>query len=401
MDYLRALLNVDSLSPHGICLLWRPELIWTHVISDALIGLAYFSIPVALAYFISRRPDIGFHGVFWAFAVFILACGTTHFISIWTLWVPDYGAEALVKAATAIASVATALALWPMLPRALAVPSPAQLQMANQILEQRVHERDEALSALRVETSEREKAEAMLRQAQKMEAIGQLTGGVAHDFNNLLTAVVGNLEVIGRRAASDKVLEKAVANATMAADRAATLTQQLLAFARKQPLQPALVDASDITRSAVDLIGSTLGDRVTVNLDLSTKGETVLADPVQLENALLNLAVNARDAMPDGGTITFRTRIGRDATAGGLPVVFVEVCDDGSGMPADVRERATEPFFTTKAVGRGSGLGLSQVHGFTVQSKGRLEIDSSPGRGTIVRLCLPVADSKADLELSA
>ena len=118
-DFVRTLLNVDSLSPHGICLLWRPELIWTHAVSDAIIGVAYFSIPVVLASFISRRPDVGFHWVFWAFAIFILACGTTHFMSIWTLWVPDYGLEALIKAVTAVASIATAIALWPMLPKAV------------------------------------------------------------------------------------------------------------------------------------------------------------------------------------------------------------------------------------------------------------------------------------------
>jgi hypothetical protein len=121
LDFFRQLLASDSLSPHGICLLWRPELIWTHAISDALIGTAYFSIPVALAYFVSKRPDVAFTWVFWAFAAFILACGTTHFFSISTLWFPDYGAEALIKATTAAASVATAVALWPLLPQAMAL----------------------------------------------------------------------------------------------------------------------------------------------------------------------------------------------------------------------------------------------------------------------------------------
>src|SRR3954454_12439725 len=147
-DAIRRFLEADSLSPHGICLLWRPELIWTHAISDAVIGLAYFSIPIALASLVSRRRDVAFTWVFWAFAFFILACGTTHFFSIWTLWFPDYGAEALIKAVTA-ASIATAIALWPLLPKALALPSPAQLRLANEGLEQRIRERDEALEALR------------------------------------------------------------------------------------------------------------------------------------------------------------------------------------------------------------------------------------------------------------
>src|SRR3954447_26859094 len=145
-DAIRRLLEADSLSPHGICLLWRPELIWTHAISHALIGLAYFSIPIALASFVSRRRDVAFTWVFWAFAFFILACGTTHFFSIWTLWFPDYGAEALLKAVTAAASIATAIALWPLLKPFIGW---AQLRLANEGLEQRIHERDEALEALR------------------------------------------------------------------------------------------------------------------------------------------------------------------------------------------------------------------------------------------------------------
>jgi hypothetical protein len=162
LDFIRAFLDGDSLSPHGICLLWRPELIWTHVVADTLIGLAYFSIPIVLAVFVSKRRDVAFGWVFWCFAAFILACGTTHFFSIWTLWNPDYALEAVIKAATAGISVVTAAALWPLLPRALALPSPAQLKAANDALVLTLAERDAALEALHRETAERLRAEDML-----------------------------------------------------------------------------------------------------------------------------------------------------------------------------------------------------------------------------------------------
>jgi signal transduction histidine kinase len=396
-DLIRQLLDVDALSPHGICLLWRPELIWTHAISDALIGIAYFSIPVALAYFVSKRPDVAFTWVFWAFAAFILACGTTHFFSIWTLWFPDYGAEALIKAITAAASVATAIALWPLLPRAMALPSPAQLREVNVGLEQRIRERDDALAALRRETAERVRAEEMLRQAQKMEAIGQLTGGIAHDFNNLLTVVLGNLETIQKRAGgTNDAVDRAIRNAKTGAERAALLTQQLLAFGRKQPLQPVDLGINDAVLNVVGLLERTLGHAIEVRTELEPDLWPVRVDPNQLESALLNLAVNARDAMPEGGVLTLRTR---KVPAGADPIVAaeepgrefaaVEVSDTGQGMSEEVRGHAFEPFFTTKPVGQGTGLGLSQVHGFVEQSGGKVAIESDLGQGTTVRLYLP------------
>jgi signal transduction histidine kinase len=396
LDFLRQLLSSDSLSPHGICLLWRPELVWTHAISDALIGTAYFSIPIALAYFVSKRPDVAFTWVFWAFAAFILACGTTHFFSIWTLWFPDYGAEALIKAITAAASVATAIALWPLLPQAMALPSPTQLQEANAFLEHRVRERDDALGALRRETAERRRTEEMLRQAQKMEALGHLTGGIAHDFNNLLTVVLGNLETISKKSREEnEAVARALRNAKISAERAALLTQQLLAFGRKQSLHPIKLNANAVVESVVGLLARTLGNNVEVTTDLRPDLWAVNADPHQLESALLNLAVNARDAMPDGGTLTVRTRNvparGPATEEGGGEFVMIEVADTGTGMTEHVKDRAFEPFFTTKPVGQGTGLGLSQVHGFVTQSGGRVAIETRIGGGTAVQLYLPRA----------
>ena len=388
--YLQHLLGERGLAPHGFCLLWDPALIWTHVIADALIGVAYFSIPVAIAYFLTRRRDVAFGWVVWMFAAFIMACGTTHFLSIWTLWHPDYGVEGLVKAGTAAVSVVTAVALWPLLPRAIALPSPAQLQRANADLSLRIGERDAALAALRRETAERERAEDLLRHAQKMEAVGQLTGGIAHDFNNLLTIVVANLDRVRRLTEGDARLERPLANALSGTERAAKLTSQLLAFARRQPLHAAEQDLNAIVTVMHGLAAAMLPAGMRIDLDLTSDLWPVRVDMNQMESVLLNLIVNARDAMPGGGSVAIRTRNKPGDDAAGDRVVL-EVTDAGTGMTPETAARAFEPFFTTKGVGEGTGLGLSQVYGFVTQSGGTVAIDSAPGQGTTIRIALPRA----------
>ena len=386
LDSLRRLWEVENLSPHGICLLWRPELIWTHIVSDTLIALAYFSIPVALATFVSRRRDVAFGWVFWSFAVFITACGATHLMAIWTLYVPDYGLEAMVKIATAAASIGTSLALWHLLPRALALPSPTQLRRANEALRARIQERDQALAALKEAQAERERTEALLRQSQKMEAVGQLTGGVAHDFNNLLAVVLINLDRVERGLPADSRLLAPLRDAMQGAERAASVTHKLLAFARKHPLSPVSTDVNARLASFADLLRGSIGAKIRLETDLAPGLPPLVIDPNQFENAVLNLAVNARDAMPDGGTLTLRTR-----PLPGGEGVCVEVSDTGTGMPAEVEARAFEPFFTTKPLGQGTGLGLSQVFGFAQQSGGSAAIVPGPGTtpGTTVRLSFP------------
>ena len=388
-DYFQELLGERGLAPHGYCLLWDPALIWTHVISDALIGLSYFSIPIVIARFLTRRRDVEFSWVVWMFAAFIMACGTTHFMSILVLWVPAYGLEGILKLVTAIVSVITAVALWPLLPRAIAVPSPAQLQRVNAELETRITERDAALAALELERQERERTAEMLRQAQKMEAVGQLTGGIAHDFNNLLTIIMANLDRANRLADGNERVIKSLENARTGAERAATLTDRLLSFARKQPLRPTWNDLNEIVVESRELLERSLGGGINLALTLFPHSVRVETDRNQTENAILNLAINARDAMPDGGQITISTQV-----EGNNAVLCVS--DSGQGMPPELIDRVFEPFFTTKPVGQGTGLGLSQVYGFAKQSGGDVSIESSLGSGTSVCIILPVKPKQDD-----
>jgi signal transduction histidine kinase/CheY-like chemotaxis protein len=250
---------------------------------------------------------------------------------------------------------------------------------------------------LRAEIEQRERAETALRQAQKMEAIGQLTGGIAHDFNNLLQVIVGNLDVLQHRTQdAPEDVKRMIGAARRGAERATTLTQRLLAFSRLQPLNPQPVDVNKLVSSMSELLRRTLGESIRVDNVLARDVWPIAVDANQLENALINLAVNGRDAMADGGSLVIETANSRldhvisgpDEAAPGDYVV-VSVTDTGAGMDEDVLGKAVEPFFTTKGIGKGSGLGLSQVYGFVRQSGGRLDIESEPGRGTTVKLFLP------------
>ena len=497
------LFDPQGLTPHGFCLLWQPGLIALHAASDIVTGLAYFSIPLALAYAARKRPDLVYAPVAWLFVAFILLCGATHFMGVATLWLPAYGLEALVMAATAVVSAITAAVLWRLMPRLLALPSPVQLREANAALresqahyrasfeqspvpmhmldrdgrftdvsdswvellgwtraeilgrhlrdiaapgsdawnpadvarlhaegqvrdmERRFLTRDgavvEALVSCRferrgeaggqegvvcvvIDVTARRAAEAALRaaeerlrQAQKMEAIGQLTGGVAHDFNNLLQGIGGCLDMMDRRIAQGRSAEVAryLPPARQAIDRASHLTSRMLAFARRQTLQPRSVDPDRLIRGMEELLRRTLGPAVELSLSLHDGVWSILCDPNQLENALLNVAINARDAMPQGGSLRIATEdrmvaeaeAAEDAPPG--PYVAIAVTDTGTGMTPAVMERMFDPFFTTKPTGQGTGLGLSQLYGFVRQSGGFVRVRSAPGQGTTITLHLP------------
>ncbi|QAU46001.1 hybrid sensor histidine kinase/response regulator [Bradyrhizobium guangzhouense] len=509
--FFERLLDSSMLSPHGICLLWEPELIWLHVASDAVIAAAYFSIPFALTILVTKRRDLQFGWVYWAFAIFIMACGLTHLLSIYTLWVPIYGIEGIVKAVTAAASIFTAGALWPLLPKILAIPSPFELQKVQAALEEEeIKSRDatlllkqvgEAQRAMResmtrltavVETAvdgvilfdaqarillfnpacerlfgyradelmnrdigmlmsneersssagharrfatgeavglrkdgstfpmdlsvgqawqdgelihvgiihdltTRKLTEQQLQQAQKMETVGQLSGGIAHDFNNLLTVIIGNAEHLSEQLKARPDLRQFADDICESGERGAELTQRLLAFSRRQLLQPRTIDCRELILSMLKLLKRTLRENIEIRTTFGPGTIRAFADRAQLESAVLNLALNAQDAMPSGGHLTLSTEIAAidddyralhpEVASGSY--ALISVTDDGEGMTPEVIERAFEPFFTTKEVGKGSGLGLSMVYGFAKQSDGHVSIYSEEGLGTTVRIYLP------------
>ena len=247
----------------------------------------------------------------------------------------------------------------------------------------------DAYYAVGRDLTERKLLEDQLRQSQKMEAVGQLTGGLAHDFNNMLTGILGNLDMISRRIADGRTADagRFIDAASAAAARAAALTHRLLAFSRRQPLDPRSLDVNALVASMQDLLTRTLGEQVRLNIVLAPDLWPAFSDANQLENAILNLAINARDAMPGGGVLTIET----ENLPGATPFVALRVIDTGEGMDRDVVERAFEPFFTTKPLGQGTGLGLSMVYGFVRQTGGDVRIASQLKAGTTVELRLPRA----------
>jgi signal transduction histidine kinase/ActR/RegA family two-component response regulator len=269
-----------------------------------------------------------------------------------------------------------------------------RLTHLNATLEARISERTGELSRandqLMQEIAERERAQAALVQAQKIEAMGQLTGGIAHDFNNLLTVISGNLDMIQRRALDEKTVRQA-GFAAQAADRAAKLTQQLLAFSRSQRLDLKPVNINALLARMSDLLERTIGNEVGIEMHFARSVPWALADANQLELAVLNLAINARDAMSDGGVITISSSLEKsNGSESDKSFGVISVCDTGTGIPNELIEKVFDPFFTTKPVGKGTGLGLSQVYGIARQSGGTVKLQSSVGQGSTVSIWLPL-----------
>jgi signal transduction histidine kinase len=274
--------------------------------------------------------------------------------------------------------------------------APGELDVLEQLAQIVVsflrHQEAELARSAAEAANERLQLEAQLRQAQKMEVVGQLTGGIAHDFNNLLTVVIGNTEMISDES-GDPIVKSLASMALEAAERGADLTHKLLAFSRRQSLTPERLCVEDVVQQMEPLLRRTLGEHIDLQMGRTGEPHCAWADRSSFDSALLNLVVNARDAMPHGGTLTITAGAQIAGPGGGAlagrPAVFVTVSDTGTGMSPEVLERAFEPFFTTKEVGKGTGLGLSMVYGFAQQSGGHVSIESQPGQGTSVTILLP------------
>ena len=401
--------------PHGVCYLWDPGVLWLHVISDCLIAASYYAIPILLFYFAKKRRDVAFNGIFVAFGIFILACGTSHLMGAITVWNPVYGLEGVVKALTALASMATFAMLVPMLPTLIALPSPAQLKRANEALageieerkaaEAQVHKINEELEArVASRTAERQSLHDQLLHAQKMEAVGRLAGGVAHDFNNLLTVILGYSEMLRDHVRSDATAQEFSSEVTYAAQRASSLTNQLLAFSRRQVAVPRIVDVNEIVIGIDKMLRRIIGEDIQLEARLATALPSVKVDPSHIDQVIMNLAVNSRDAMPGGGKLTIETAeivlseeyAERHIGVGPGRYVMLAVSDTGTGMDAATKARLFEPFFTTKEQGKGTGLGLSIVYGIVKQNGGDILVYSEPGRGTAFKIYLPAMTAPAE-----
>jgi len=395
---------MSTFIPHGASMLWKPELIWLNAVSDLVLAAAFFATAFVLALFVwRRRRDVMFSPVFAAFAVFLMLCGLTRLMSVYTLWVPAYLIEGLIKGVLAVTSIGIAAALLVLLPRLLVLPTRIQLQQAYAALDEEVRQRRSA-EAMVQRFQEIEANESQVRQAQKMEAIGQLTGGVAHDFNNILTVIIGTIEILADAVKDRAELVQIARMINDAATRGADLTQHLLAFARRQPLQPRNIDVNALVRDAAKLLRSTLGEQIEIETMLADDCAPALIDPSQLSTAILNLALNARDAMPNGGKLTIETNnvvldahyasVNAEVKPGNY--VMVAVSDSGAGIDATLLDKVFEPFYTTKDLGKGAGLGLSMVYGFVKQSNGHIKIYSEVGHGSTVKLYLPQALGPAE-----
>ena len=411
-----------SFMPHGMCYLWQPGVLALHVISDALITLAYFSIPFTLVYFVRKRRDLQFNWMFVCFAVFIVACGMTHLMEIWVVWRPYYWLSGSIKAVTATASVPTAILLVRLIPQALRLPSPSALQEANTQLQRQMAERERAEAVVRrlngelearvrERTHELESANAALQSAyeelrqtqrtvmqqERLRALGQMASGIAHDINNAISPISLYAEALLEREPGLSVPgRRQIETIQRAIDDVANTVARMREFYRSRESEAALtqVDLNRIAGQVAELTRARWTDLpqregIVIDLRMDTLADLpkITGAEHELRDALINLVFNAVDAMPDGGVLTLATSAGT-SQGDNLRHACIEVRDTGVGMDENTRRSCLEPFFTTKGE-RGTGLGLAMVYGMVQRHGAQLDIHSEPGHGTTVRIVFP------------
>jgi signal transduction histidine kinase/CheY-like chemotaxis protein len=409
-ESLARLFSSTGFMPHGMCYQWQPDILTLHLVADSLIALAYFSIPFTLLYFVRRRKDLQFNWILVCFAVFIIACGATHLMEIWTIWQPVYWLSGAIKAITALASVPTAFLLVRLIPTALRWPSPSALQRVNSDLQLEIAERKRAEADVRHandlletrvadRTRELEAAYLSLRQTQqasmqqeRLRALGRMASGIAHDINNALTpatlfaqSLLDHDTNLSADARSDlAVIQQSIADVTQ------TVTRIKEFYRRETNTASVPVDIKALLGQVVELTRARWADMPQargVFIDVRTEHTghvpAIMGVQGEIRDAVTNLVFNSVDAMPSGGALTLRSYATQHH-------VTVEVCDTGVGMTEEVRAQCLDPFFTTKGE-RGTGLGLAMVYGMAERHGATIEIDSETGAGTVVRLVFPVA----------
>jgi C4-dicarboxylate-specific signal transduction histidine kinase len=421
-DFFAKLFSSDFM-PHGYCYLWDPGIVWLHATSDGLIAFSYYLIPLMLIYFVRRRRDLPFHWMFLMFGLFIFGCGTTHLIEVWTLWHGTYRLAGVIKALTAVASLATASLLVTLVPKALALPSPAQLRAANLKLEKEISERlqvEEALKKaradletkvqqrtaelaranleLRGEITERQRAEDALQKSQaelahatRVMTMGELTASIAHEVNQPLAAVVTNGSACLRWLAGPKPnLEEArsaVARIIKEGNRASEVITEIRSLVKKSPQRKEWVDINTLIGEVVGLVrGEMVRNRVVQQSDLAADLPRVYGDRIQLQQVLLNLIVNAIEAMNAVAERSRELLIGSQWQSDPQSIL-VSVRDSGSGLDARNLERAFDAFFTTKP--EGMGMGLSIGRSIIAAHGGRLWAGPNADFGTTFRFTIP------------
>jgi two-component system NtrC family sensor kinase len=400
--------------PHGVCFLWNPGIVWLHAISDGLIALSYFVIPVALFYFVRRRNDLPFHWIFLLFGLFILGCGGTHVMGIWTLWHGTYRLEGVIKAVTAGASVVTAVALIQLLPQALALPSPAQLRAANdelareityrrvaeralldaheqleETVRQRTAELAHANDELKAEMERRHRMEIELAHVGRVTTIGELAASIAHEVSQPLAAVVTNANACLRWLASEppnvKEARDSVARILRDGSRAGEIIQRIRALLKKTPPKPTEQDVNEVLRDVLALVDDALArQRIDARADLGDV-PLVLADRVQLQQVILNLVMNGVDAVNERRDGPRSLVISTGTLDSGE--VTMTVRDSGVGVDPAAFDKLFDPFFTTKP--EGMGMGLSVSRSIVESHGGRLWASINDGPGATFHVSLP------------